>query len=82
MRGVELGVVGGRNARGIIQQHRNFVVFRDGQFSLQFFTQIGGVDHRGVFVDGIGEFFAANMREPVWRRSAEWRCQRRSGRRP
>jgi hypothetical protein len=24
---------------------------------LQFFTQIRGVDHRGVFINGVGEFF-------------------------
>src|SRR6185437_15142817 len=54
--GVKLGVVRRRNAGGIVQQHRNVMIFRDGQFLLQLVAEIGGVDHCRVFVDGIGEF--------------------------
>src|SRR6185437_8862148 len=51
---VKLGVICRRYAGGIVKQHRDFVVFRNGQFFLQFLPEVGGVDHRRVFVYGIG----------------------------
>ena len=33
------------------------MIFSDGQFLLKFVAKIGGVDHGGAFVDGVGEFF-------------------------
>ena len=54
--GVELGIIGGRDSGCVVQQHGYFVVFGDGQFFLQFVAQIGGVNHCGVFAEGIGQF--------------------------
>ncbi len=54
---VELGIVDGRDPGCVIQQHGNLVLLRNRQFSLEFFPEIGGVDHGGVFADRVNEFF-------------------------
>src|SRR6059058_3228650 len=46
---VELGIVDGRDPGCVIQQHGNLVLLRNRQFLLEFFPEIGGVDHGGVF---------------------------------
>ena len=54
---VKLGVIGRGNPRSIVEQHRDLAIFGDGQLFLKLVPEIGGVNHRSVFIDGIGEFF-------------------------
>ena len=53
---VELEIVGRRNSRGIVEQHRDVVGFGDRKLLCEFIAEIGCVNHRGLVVDGVRDF--------------------------
>src|SRR5262249_40141112 len=54
--GVEREIVRWRNTGGVVEKHGDVVRLGSGEIGGEFVAEVGGVDHRGLFVDGVGDF--------------------------